>query len=130
MMILASGFALLLAALQGEAYVADGATLVISGTPISLSGVDVPDKRSAQGQAAQAAVQHIVNGHTVLCRSNGERWGAKILATCTFDGRDLGAELVTLGLALDCPRESGGQYRELEPAGARDRLVQSPGCET
>lgn len=128
MSVLASGFALLLAALQGEAYVADGQTLVIAGTPLQLDGIDVPERRSAAGQAARAAVQSIVDGHTVLCRSGGDRHGMTILATCTYDGRDLAAELVARGLALDCAAMSEGRYRALEPEGVRDLLVQSPHC--
>jgi endonuclease YncB( thermonuclease family) len=38
------------------------------------------------------------------------------------DGRDLAAELVRLGLALDWAKFSGGQYRHLEPADARRKL--------
>lgn len=128
MSLFASGFALLLAAMQGEAYVADGATLVIAGTPVQIDGIDVPDRRSGPGQAAQAAVQAIVDGHVVICRASGARHGTRMLATCTYDGNDLGAELVARGLALDCTRSSGGRYLELEPEGTRAALTQSPHC--
>ena len=38
------------------------------------------------------------------------------------------AALVSQCLVLDCARYSKGQYRHLEPAGARDRLAQKPYC--
>ena len=38
------------------------------------------------------------------------------------DGRDLSAEMVKLGLALDWPKFSGGKYRELETSDARTKL--------
>ncbi|MEO1677666.1 MAG: thermonuclease family protein [Pseudomonadota bacterium] len=128
MTILASGFALLIAALQGQAYVADGSTLVIRGTAVLLSGIDVPDRRSPQGEAARAEVQTLVADRVVMCRSSGERRGALVLATCTIDGEDLGAMLVERGLALDCARDSEGRYRSLEPLGSRERLTQSAHC--
>jgi len=128
MQIFASGFALLLAAMQGEAYVADGATLVIGGTPVQLSGIDVPDARTPDGAAARAEVQGIVARSVVTCRSEGERSGERVLATCRAGGADIAATLVRRGLALDCAAVSDGRYRSLEPAGTRERLVQSARC--
>ena len=45
------------------------------------------------------------------------------VALCTLpDGRDLSAELVKQGLALDWPKFSNGKYRHLEVAGVRRKL--------
>jgi micrococcal nuclease len=47
----------------------------------------------------------------------------RLVAECFLpDGRDLAAELVRCGLALDWSKFSGGKYRHLEPADARRRL--------
>jgi endonuclease YncB( thermonuclease family) len=47
----------------------------------------------------------------------------RCVAQCFLpDGRDLAAELVSAGLALDWPKFSGGKYRHLEPADARRKL--------
>lgn len=47
----------------------------------------------------------------------------RVVAQCLLpDGRDLAAELVRCGLALDWPEFSGGKYRHLEPAEARRKL--------
>lgn len=47
----------------------------------------------------------------------------RVVAQCFLpDGRDLAAELVRTGLALDWPKFSGGRYRHLEAPDARRRL--------
>lgn len=47
----------------------------------------------------------------------------RVVAECFLpDGRDLAAELVKAGLALDWPKFSGGKYRHLEPPDARRKL--------
>lgn len=38
------------------------------------------------------------------------------------DGRDIAAELVKVGHAIDWPKYSGGRYRDLEPSGIRKKL--------
>ena len=46
----------------------------------------------------------------------------RVVAKCHLDdGRDLSAELVKMGLAIDWPKFSGGAYRHLEPAGIRKK---------
>ena len=42
-----------------------------------------------------------------------DRYG-RTVARCSVDGRDLGAEMVRLGWAVDFPRYSKGFYREQE----------------
>ena len=127
MQVFASGFALLLAALQGETYVADGATLVIGNTPVQLEGIDVPSARTPDGALARAEMQAIVAGKIVTCRTEGARGGAPQLAVCQAGGADIAAELVSRGYALDCS-EAPGRYRALEPQGARERLAASVSC--
>jgi endonuclease YncB( thermonuclease family) len=47
----------------------------------------------------------------------------RVVAVCTLpDGRDLSAEMVKAGLALDWEKFSGGKYRHLEPEGVRKKL--------
>ncbi|MEL7115878.1 MAG: nuclease [Pseudomonadota bacterium] len=47
----------------------------------------------------------------------------RTVAKCTLsDGRDLSAEMVKLGLAIDWPKFSGGVYGHLETADARKKL--------
>jgi micrococcal nuclease len=47
----------------------------------------------------------------------------RTVAKCTLpDGRDLSAEMVKLGFAIDWAKFSGGQYRGLEAPDARKKL--------
>lgn len=128
MPILASGFALLLAAMQGDTYVHDGATIVVGDTPVRLAEIDVPDAHTPEGAAARSEMQRIVAGQVVTCRSEGDRQDGMVLATCRAGGQDIAAELVARGHALDCATVSRGRYRGLEPAGVRERIDQSPRC--
>lgn len=40
----------------------------------------------------------------------------RYVAICRLEGVDISATLVRQGLARDCPRSSGGRYREIEQA--------------
>lgn len=47
----------------------------------------------------------------------------RTVAKCYLeDGRDLSAEMVKLGLAIDWPKISDGKYRALEPSDVRKKL--------
>lgn len=51
------------------------------------------------------------------------RRGARTVARCFLrNGRDLSAEMVKLGLAIDWPKFSGGKYQSLEVQGVRKKL--------
>jgi micrococcal nuclease len=40
------------------------------------------------------------------------------VGVCYFDEQDIGARVIANGLALDCPKFSGGRYAEYEVEGA------------
>jgi endonuclease YncB( thermonuclease family) len=128
MQVFGSGFALLLAALQGEAHVATASTLVLGITPVRLAGIAVPDPATPEGAAARAEMQAIVAGHAVVCRSAGERHGALYIATCHAGEEDIAAALVTRGHAIGCPDAPAPDYRALEQAGQRQRLAAMTAC--
>ncbi|KQI68424.1 nuclease [Loktanella sp. 3ANDIMAR09] len=47
----------------------------------------------------------------------------RTVARCYLpDGRDLSAEMVKAGLAIDWPKFSGGRYRDLEVDNARKKM--------
>ncbi len=47
----------------------------------------------------------------------------RVVAVCYLaDGREISAEMVKKGLAIDWPRFSGAVYRKLEPEGVRRKL--------
>jgi endonuclease YncB( thermonuclease family) len=56
----------------------------------------------------------LVEGRTLRCELNGERTGDRCVGVCYLEGADIAAKMVAAGLARDCPRFSGGRYREAE----------------
>ena len=48
--------------------------------------------------------------------------GRVVARCCLADGRDLSAELVKQGLAIDWPKFSGGIYKQFEASDARRKL--------
>ncbi len=110
--------------LKGRVYVIDGDTIRINGTKIRLAGIDAPELDMPWGQKSKWAMVSICKGQFVTAELDGERSYDRLVGTCYLpDGRDIGAELVKLGLALDLPEFSRGKYRHLEPPGARRRLA-------
>lgn len=125
---LVSGFTLLVSAVAGDVHIVDGETLVISGMPVGLAGVDAPSAETVEGQAARAAMQALTDGRLVTCRISGKTGDWRRTGVCFADGEDVGAALIAEGFALDCPRTSEGRYRRLEPSDSRTRLPQTAEC--
>ncbi len=101
----------------------DGDTVVIRRTKIRLAGIDAPELDRPWGRKAKWAMVELCRGQVVTAKLNGERSHDRLVATCYLpDGRDLGAELIKRGLALDWNHFSGGVYRHLEPEGVRRKL--------
>lgn len=116
----------------GTAYARDGDTIVVAGVPIRLNGVDAPELSNRYGRDAKLFMQRAIRGREITCELNGERtydrWVGVCFVMVDTDAVDLGAALIANGYALDCARYSGGRYRSLEPAGARQRLRQARYC--
>lgn len=109
--------------LSGPCYVIDGDTIVIDRIRIRLAGIDAPELDHPWGQKSKWALVRLCKGQVVTAAFHDEVSHDRAVATCTLpDGRDLAAELVKLGLALDWPKFSGGKYRHLEPEGVRKKL--------
>jgi endonuclease YncB( thermonuclease family) len=109
--------------LEGKCHVIDGDTIVIKRTKIRLAGIDAPELDKPWGQKSKWAMVQIVKGQVVTAKLNGEHSHDRLVATCYLpDGRDIGAELIGQGLALDWTKFSGGKYKHLEPKGVRRKL--------
>jgi len=105
--------------LAGQASVVDGDTLRVAGQKVRLQGLAAPELDEPGGQAAKNALIELIRGQHITCELDGTRSYDRVVGICYAGGQDLAAELVKWGLARDCPRYSGGRYRELEPASAR-----------
>lgn len=109
--------------ISGRAHIIDGDTIAIQRVKIRLSGIDAPELDMPWGQKSKWALVAICKGQVITAKLDGERSFDRLVGTCYLpDGRDIGAEIVKTGLALDLPHFSGGKYRQYEPEGARKKL--------
>jgi micrococcal nuclease len=109
--------------LQGPCWVIDGDTIVIGNVRLRLAGIDAPELDHPWGQRSKWALVKLCKGQTITARIKPELSYDRLVAECYLpDGRDLAAELVRSGLALDWPKFSGGKYSHLEPEGARRKM--------
>lgn len=101
----------------------DGDTIVIDGLHIRLAGIDAPELDHPFGQQSKWALVKLCKGQVVTARLKPEMSYDRTVAECYLpDGRDLAAEMVKLGLAIDWPKFSGGRYRHLEAPDLRKKL--------
>lgn len=108
---------------RGMCWVVDGDTIMIDKVRIRLAGIDAPELDHPFGQQAKWALVKLCKGQVVTARILPELSYDRLVAQCFLpDGRDLAAEMVRIGLALDWPKFSGGKYRQLEQDGVRKKL--------
>jgi endonuclease YncB( thermonuclease family) len=100
--------------------VRDGDTIVVSQVPIRLHGVAAPELKEKWGRASKKAMQRLVAGQRLRCELTGKKTYDREVGVCYLDdGTDIGAAIITEGLARDCPRYSGGRYVEFETEKSR-----------
>lgn len=109
--------------LRGSAYVVDGDTIVLCNTQIRLFGIDAPELEHPYGKKAKWALHSLCKGKEVIAEITARDAHGRTVAKCSLkDGRDLSAEMVKIGLAIDWAKFSGGVYRHIEPQDARRKL--------
>ncbi|WGW03427.1 thermonuclease family protein [Tropicibacter oceani] len=109
--------------LTGAAYVTDGDTITIKKTQIRLFGIDAPELNHPYGKKSKWALQKLCKGHVIHAEITDEDEYGRTVAHCYLpDGRDLSAEMVKQGLAIDWPKFSGGKYKSMETLDARKKL--------
>ncbi len=108
---------------EGAAYVVDGDTIIVQKTQIRLFGIDAPEMNHPYGRNAKWALVRLCKGQKVRAEILELDAHGRTVAKCSLpDGRDLSAEMVKLGLAIDWPKFSGGIYRSLETPDARKKM--------
>ncbi len=109
---------------SGRVTVTDGDSFEIAKTRIRLNAVDAPEGRQTCvrsgsiwpcGEAAAAKLRALVAGRTVSCTRKDEDSYGRMVAVCSNGTADLGAEMVTAGLAL-AYRQYGDDYVDEEDA--------------
>jgi micrococcal nuclease len=109
--------------LTGKCWVIDGDTIDMNGTRIRLAGTDAPEMDHPYGKNAKWTLINLCKGNEIKAVIELGSSYDRSVATCYLpDGRDLSAEMVKAGMAIDWKKFSGGKYRALETADARKRL--------
>ena len=109
--------------IEGRAYVMNGDSLIIQKVEVRLFGVDAPEMNHPFGTRAKWALFEMCKGHAIRAHVHHIDTYGRTVAKCYLpDGRDLSAEIVKQGLALDWLKFSEGAYREFETADARRKL--------
>lgn len=104
----------------GVPSVTDGDTLRIGDAKVRLFGIDAPESKQTCerdgvtwlcGQEAGKALRELVAGQSLTCDERDKDRYGRIVAVCILpDGRDVGAVMVSSGLALDYAQYSEGIY--------------------
>lgn len=118
------------AVISNGVVIKDGDTLKIDGETWRLWGIDAPEDgqpcevdglKTDCGDQATEALNALVGGAVPLCQhKDTDRYGRSV-GRCFVDGRDLGAQLVRQGWALDYRRYSGGFYDEQQAEAKEQR---------
>ncbi|WP_420013383.1 thermonuclease family protein [Tateyamaria sp.] len=88
-----------------------------------MAGIDAPELNQPWGQKSKWEMVKICKGQAIRVELTGETSYDRLVGTCYLpDDRDIGAEIIKAGLALDGGHFSKGKYRHLEPAGIRKKL--------
>jgi micrococcal nuclease len=102
--------------------VRDGDTIEVGKIPIRLNGVSAPEMNEPLGPKSKSFMTDLVMGKRVRCELDGSKTHDRVVGICYLDGKDIGARVIANGLALDCPRFSGGRYVEFEIEGAAAKM--------
>lgn len=103
---------------SGRAFALDGDTIRIGENRIRLKGIDAPELNQSCmrngtpilcGEKARDTLLGMILNRHVECRVSGRDRYQRLLARCFVDGEDIGARMVSDGLAV-----AYGDYRILE----------------
>lgn len=109
--------------ISGAAFVIDGDTISINRQHIRLAGIDAEELDEPHGWEAREHLRSLIGNSLVTCKWEGWSYNRRV-GICG----DLNARMVADGYTLDCAYYSHGRYRQLEPPGARLRLIQKGYC--
>lgn len=108
----------------GVPTITDGDTIRFGDTRVRLFGIDAPESKQTCkrggvdwlcGQEAGKALRELVVGQSLTCDERDKDRYGRVVAVCVLpDGRDIGAVMVSEGLALDYIQYSKGMYSTQE----------------
>lgn len=92
--------------------VTDGDTIKLDGLTYRIWGIDAPESKQAcgdgwpAGTVATAYLAEMMLGKRVVCEAKTQDRYGRTVAICRADDRDLGAEMVSVGMAWAFTRYS------------------------
>lgn len=84
------------------------------GPRVRVWGVNAAELRDPGGAEAKRALTRLISGKVLTCVKRGKSYD-RVVALCTVDGRDVAAEMVRRGHAVDWPKYSRGRYAGVRP---------------
>ncbi|MFD2262557.1 thermonuclease family protein [Lacibacterium aquatile] len=121
---------------DGFPEVVDSNVVRIDANAVRLKGIAVPKASTPDGLNARGWLHRRIQNRRTYCHFEPNPAVTLNIGTCEIEGLDLSALMVEAGVALDCPKESGGRYRvqqgRAEAAGQRlaDRFQLPDNCKT
>lgn len=113
----------------------DGDTIKLNGTTFRIWGIDAAEARQVcrdgwmAGKEASKAMLELLSGHKIACEAKDKDRYGRTVALCRANGRDLGAAMVSAGMAWAFTRYSS-DYIGQERAAISARLgVHKHDCE-
>lgn len=84
--------------------IVDGDTFDLHGVRIRLNGIDAPEFGQHCGSwdcgaDALDALEHLILSGPVICENLGDDGYGRVIARCAVEGKDIGAAMVSSGLA-------------------------------
>lgn len=112
----------------------DGDSLRLRSQSVHLYGIDAPELRQTcgdweAGKLAREALEALVKNRRVECMPRDRDRSGRMIAVCTVDGRDIGAEMVRAGMALALTMESTAYVDQEAEAKAAGRGMHGRACE-
>ena len=109
--------------ITGTCRVEDGDTIWVDGQgdpiEVRLSGVAAPEKKEPGGKQATEFLRTVCEGQPVRCELDGSKTRGREVGICYVTDADIGAAVISAGLARECVRFSGGRYTGLEKPEAK-----------
>jgi len=109
--------------ITGTCRVKDGDTIWVHGqgdpVEVRLNGVAAPEPKEPGGKQATEYLKTVCDGQPVKCELDGSKTRGREVGICYVNDADIGAAVISAGLARDCTRFSGGRYAGLEKPEAK-----------
>lgn len=97
--------------------VIDGDTIIMQGDSIRIWGINTPEKDEPGFSDAASFIESLTDGSELNCLVHYIDYFKRPVASCEIHGQDLGALMVSSGMAKDYRKYSKGHYsKEQEQA--------------